>query len=208
MTVQETNTSQYPVIVKPSGRFTVTNNATGATVFSQNVGGLTPLLTTLQPGQSVTTGATWNPTQVGTFNVTYEDAFATKGIQLAVASPASGTPPSSPVKNPSPVAANLTTASRGKNIFITLTLKNVSATAVTLPPASTSDGFSVLAGSTLIWHSPLISPAVKTRTLAPGASITVQAVWNGKPNQKVAAKLVSVYTIKASWGGYSASTSI
>jgi hypothetical protein len=204
ITATETNTSQYPVVVKPSGHFTVTNTQTGTIVFNQSTGGLTTVLATLQPGHSVTRMATWDPAQAGPFTIAYQDVGVVKSLAVQVAS--NSTTPPVPT---SPVASSLSTARRGTKIMIMFTLKNVSAAAVALPPVSLSDGFSVLAGSTVIWHTPLNARSIKTRTLAPGASITIEAVWNGRPNVRGAAKATaSAHTIVAKLGPYVASAKV
>ena len=120
-----------------------------------------------------------------------------------------------PIQNQQPIIATLTTSRQqfraGQSVVFTLTLRNASGQTVTIPPSSTSDGFSVISGSTMVWHTARTTRAVKAkaRILLPGQSVTFQAVWNGKLSQRPSAKVsAGSYTILASEGGYSAETTI
>jgi hypothetical protein len=239
MTFTETNTSSQPVTVDygPSvDGFDVTRD--GVPVWQSNAG-INPMIIiadTLGPGQSLTLHATWNgvPGQGltnlgprGTYTVTNQldpnGASATFEIG-PIASPPSQPPsnppsdhpplpPPSPPPNSSPITVSLTTnhqgVRRGQPVVIALTLKNSSDNPVAISPPSSGDGFSVLSGSTAVWHSARQARTAKGRTLLPGASVTFQAVWAGRLNQKGAKQLAGgVYTVEGSEGGYPASTTI
>ena len=121
-----------------------------------------------------------------------------------------------PVPNPQPIAVSLTTNHQqygpGQSVVISFTLKNTSSQTITIPPSSASDGFSVISGSTMIWHTSRTTRAIKAkaRTLSPGQSITYQATWNGKPISPHAAKKLPAgsYTVLVMEAGYSAETTI
>ena len=98
LTFNETNTSSIPVVVSPSGTFTITNAATNVAVFSQNVGQSTPV--TLQPGQSLTQTATWTATEAGSFGLAYDNDEVTSDATFQVVQANAPTTP--PVQNPNP----------------------------------------------------------------------------------------------------------
>jgi len=210
ITFTETNTSSYPAVVLPSGSFTVTNDATYITVFSQSVDQNAPILT-LQPGQSLTQTATWNPMQPGMYGLSYQNGNVATDGTVGV-TPASSAP-APPAQDPPPVAETLATNLQayrtGHTVVMTLTLKNASSQSVAITPNPSSDGFSVLSGSTKVWHSARNTRATKARTLLPGESITLRSVWNRTSNQRGTKKLAAgLYTVEASMGGYSASATI
>jgi len=209
ITFTETNTSSVPIIVDPGGNFSVTNAATNVTVFTQGVDQNAQNVT-LQPGQSLTQTATWNATQPGTYDLAYQGASVGADGSIQVTSAPS---PSPPLQNQPLVSVSVTTKHqeyrKGETVVMTLTLKNTSSQSVAVPPSSSSDGFSVLAGSTEVWHSARRTRTAKARTLSPGESITVHAVWNSKSSPRAANKQARVlYTVEASEGGYSAATTI
>jgi len=210
MTFIETNTSGFPIIVVPSGSFTVTNDVTNATVFTEGVDQNAPIVT-LQPGQSLTQTATWNGAQPGNYDLNYQNADAgTFGSIQVTPAPSA---PAPPVQNPQPVTETVTTSLQthhnGHTVVMTLTLQNTSSQSVVISPNPSSDGFTVFSGSTKVWHSARSTRAIKARTLLAGESITLRAVWNGKPNQRGTKKPAGgLYTVEASEGGYSAGATI
>ncbi len=221
MTFTETNTSDQPINVDegPSiDGFDVTHN--GASVWESNWG-INPMVLvaqTLAPGQSLTLKATWNGSPspglfsgmpVGTFTVTnqLDPQAASATFQIGPSTP-SPTPPT-----PSLVSASVATKQRathdGQTVLITLTLTNTSGQSVTISPNSTSDGFRVLSDSTQVWHSSRSPRIARSRTLAPGETITFQAVWNSKAHPRGENTLArGPYTVVASMAGYSAATTI
>src|SRR5262249_48972785 len=99
MTFVETNTSSFPIIVLPSGTFTVTNTATGVAVFSQNVVGQNAF-STLLPGQSITKTASWTATEPGNYGLDYSNGQLRTDGSFQVVQTLSGT--GAPVQNPPP----------------------------------------------------------------------------------------------------------
>ncbi len=205
VTLTETNTSAYPVVLVPLGTFTVSNLLTGSLDFSQTSVLSQP--TKLEPGQWLNRTVTWVPRQTGAFNFAYQDAqTGYVGVnQFQVTKTAPNQPGS-------PISLDLTTNRahyrEGQAVVLTLTLKNRSTSDITLTPGQ-GDGFSVLSGSTVIWHSPQGTSRALGRTVAPGKSITLRLVWNGKPNQDALKKLTpGTYTVEALLGGYTATTTI
>jgi hypothetical protein len=239
ITVTETNTSQFPVYLNPTGEFTVKNNLTGATVFSQFVG-LTVASETLKAGQTVTWSATWVPIQAGNFSINYHDSAVAMTTQVPVAfapptrmppwlAPPTPTPTPAPTPTPTPptptpipkpppapkppIVANVSTNQKvyrsGQAVVVTLTLENTTGKAITLAPNAKTDGFYIDFGSTKVWYSALTPTSVKSKTLAPGATMTLRTVWNGHSTLKGATKLApGVYKIVGSLGGHTATATI
>jgi hypothetical protein len=114
--------------------------------------------------------------------------------------------PSTPA--PSPIAVTVgmdhPTYRKGHPVRMTATLHNVSDSAVALAPNSNGDGFTVLEGSTVVWHSARTS----SRTLEPGHSVKLTAVWNGKAHLPGATLAPGTYTIEAVEGSDSGSSTI
>jgi hypothetical protein len=227
MTFRETNVSTRPVTVEdgPSiDGFTVSRD--GAVVWRSNAG-INPLyirLETLQPGQSLTLTATWDGVPnggsapvPGQFLVSnqLEPQAATATITIAgPGSSSTGQAPSTPnAPGGDPpaassvalsVATNHPTYRLGHPVRITMILHNAGHRPVDLAPGSQADGFTVLQGTTPIWHR--ARPV--SRRIEPGRSIKLTAVWDGKPGQAVAAIASGTYTVEAVAGGESASTTI
>jgi hypothetical protein len=228
MTFQETNVSSQPVSVEdgPSiDGFTISRD--GAVVWQSN-SGINPLyiaLETLQPGQSLTLTATWNGIPIGgsapasgTFVISNQLAPTAATATVAISSstspspapPVTDPPPTSapPVAGSSPialsVATNHPTYHRDHPVRITLRLHNVGRSPIELTPDSNLDGFTVLQGSTEIWHS--ARPVV--RRIKPGHSIKLTADWNGRPGQPDATIAPGTYTIEAVEGGEAVSTTV
>ncbi len=206
ITLTETNTSDYPVALDPTGTFTVSSLLTGKSVFSEN-SALTAIPVTLQPGQWLDRTVTWIPTETGTFNFAYQDAqIGYIGInQFQVTKTA-------PTQSVSPIAVELTPNRQqyreGQAVVLMLTVKNTTSSVVTLTPVA-GDGISVLSGSTVVWHSSAGTSRIERRSLAPGKTISLRVAWNGKPNQNELKQLKpGVYAIEASFGGYVATTTI
>jgi hypothetical protein len=96
LTFIETNTSSVPVVVLPSGTFTITNAATNVAVFSQSVGQSTAV--TLQPGKSLTETATWTATEPGNYGLSYQNSEVETYGTFQVVQPS--TPTNPPAQNP------------------------------------------------------------------------------------------------------------
>jgi len=190
MTFTETNTSTKPVSIGigPSNSgFDVVHD--GMIVWASNAG-IQPQyirLETLQPGQSVTLNATWNgipnrgPTSIptGSFTVTNQQApagaSATFTIQPAPAGQLTFT-----------LTTDQSTYQVGQPINMTFTESNTSTQPVTISLGPTNTGFDVVHDGTVVWKSnagnqPLVP--VQLETLQPGQSVTLNATWNGIPNE-------------------------
>jgi hypothetical protein len=150
------------------------------------------------------------PSAPGPINSQPSDAGASGATS---SSTASGSIPSSvgdPVVNPSPITVAVTTDHpvyrRGQPVHIRLAVTDNGHGATSLASDPTADGFRVYRGSTLVWRS---RPGLRARTLQPGKSIHLTAVWNGRPNQPGVNRLgPGTYTIQAEEGGFSGSTTI
>jgi hypothetical protein len=226
MTFRETNVSSQPVTVQdgPSiDGFIVSHD--GAVVWRSNAG-INPLyirLETLQPGQSLTLTATWDGVPDGSsapvpgqfvISNQLEPQAATATITIAAPGSLPGQAPPTPddpgVAPPAASSLELSVATNhrayrvGHPVRITMILHNAGHTPVDLAPGSIADGFTVLEGTTPIWHR--ARPA--SRRIEPGRSIRLTAVWDGKPGQTVAAIAPGIYTIEAVADGESASTTI
>lgn len=232
MTFRATNVSSQPITVEegPSiDGFTV-SRGDGTVVWRSNAG-INPMfiaLDVLQPGQSLSLSATWdgipnggNAPATGTFVISDQLAPTAATATVTISDSASTAPPGEnpPVADPppvsvppgtgsSPVALSVTTNHptyrSGHPVRMTVTLRNTGHSPVDLASGANGDGFTVLEGSTAIWHAarPL------SRKLAAGRSIKLTAVWDGKPGQADAAIAPGVYTIEAVEGGESGSTTV
>jgi hypothetical protein len=85
-----------------------------------------------------------------------------------------------------------------------MTLHNVGHSPVELVPRADAAGFTVLQGSTEIWHwaRPL------TGRLKPGHSIKLTAVWSGRTGPADVTIAPGIYTVEAVEGGQSVSTTV
>jgi hypothetical protein len=206
ITLTEINGSAHPVVLAPTGTFSVTNAKTGSTVFSE-ASDLTASPVTLEPGQWLIRTATWIPSRTGTYQFTYQDG------QVGELRPNQFTVTYTPANQPTlPISLDLTTNRpqyrEGQYVVLSLTVTNTSAYAVTLTP-NLDDGFSVRSLSRVVWHASEGSMRGLTQSIAPGKSITLHLVWNGKANQP-GIKMLSPgsYTLEATLAGNTATTTI
>jgi hypothetical protein len=111
----------------------------------------------------------------------------------------------------SPVDVSLTTSNptvrKGHPVRVTMTMTDVSNAPVTLPGGGAAE-FTLIKGSTPIWHRVVSSSSVHPRTLEPGQSIELSAIWNGKAPSAGVPLTAGSYTLTASDGGYSGSTTL
>jgi hypothetical protein len=86
-------------------------------------------------------------------------------------------------------------------------LQNVSGSVIYVVADAKTDGITVSKGSTVIWRSSQVgSNASGPQTVQPGSNVTLNAVWNGRANQRGAKRLgPGFYTIQVTEGGYAAS---
>ncbi len=78
-----------------------------------------------------------------------------------------------------------------------------------MTPDRKLDRIMVLKGSRVVWQSRRSVFARRVRTLHPGETIKLSAVWNGRPNQPGTTKLTpGTYTIAADVDGHDATTTI
>lgn len=230
MTLRETNVSSQPVTVKdgPSiDGFTVSRG--GVVVWRSNAG-INPLyirLETLQPGQSLTLTATWDgiPTGgsapvSGTFAISNQLAPTAASAVVAISSSASAaTPPAStdtppgptpPAADTSPLELSIKTTHPtyrgGHPVRMAVILHNNGRSPVDLGSGPDAGGFIVLVGPTAIWHRAW--PV--SRRIAPGHSLELTVVWNGRAGRTDAAMAPApgIYTIEALAGDDAASTTI
>jgi hypothetical protein len=233
LTATETNTSTQAItILNTQDQFTVMGYG-GVTLPATNVSSSNPIVT-LQPGQSQTFTATWNPSggqgssasPTGYYRVLFQDNFqGTTSPQFVIDGPStnSGTTDStsgqlpgsstSSTQNAPPVSASLTTnhptGHFGQPVRLTITLKNVTKKSERLTPHLSTDGITVLEGSTVVSRMIRSLLTSKARTLKPGQSIQLTSTWNGKPNQAGLKKLnLGSYTVEVNQAGYSASATI
>ena len=120
---------------------------------------------------------------------------------------------SQPTPNPPSVTAIVTTnhatSHAGKPVHIKITLKNIANTNAQLASHAGADGITVLEGSTVIARTTKSLLTPKARTLKPGQSLQLTALWNGKPNQAGEHKIAAgMYTIEVDEGGYTASAKV
>jgi len=226
-TFTETNNGTHPVQVvygPVNDGFDVTQS--GSLVWQSNAG-VNPMflrLDTLEPGQSVVLHDTWNgvPNQsnsttaaVGTFTVTnqLDPTGASATFQIASS-------PSDPIAPPPPeliapaVTATLATGRSiyqiGHRVSLTLTLTNSGSQPVAVDPLSSTAGFTLARGSTVVWRSPGTRLAARAvQSLAPGQSIEIRRIWMGIPNQHgVKTLMPGLYQVEGSAGGYTAAATI
>jgi hypothetical protein len=93
---------------------------------------------------------------------------------------------------------------------MTLTIMNPTIKTVSLTPNAAVDGITISQGSTVIWHSSrVIASRGAALTLQGGKGIRLTSVWNGRSNQGGPKRpMPGVYTVRATEGGYSATTTI
>lgn len=102
------------------------------------------------------------------------------------------------------VATNHPSYHKGQKVRMTVTLENTGGDAVSLARGS-SGRLTLLEGTTPIWHRASIVGKAGHR-LRPGHSVTLSAVWNGKAHDVGVSMSTGTYTLVASAGGTSAST--
>jgi hypothetical protein len=88
-----------------------------------------------------------------------------------------------------------------------MVLQNISDSAVNVSPNAATDGIKVSQGATVVWRSSRIVPNASTsQTVQPGGNLTLNAVWNGRTNQRGVKRLgPGMYTMQVTEGGYTAS---
>jgi hypothetical protein len=211
-TAVETNVSDQPItILNSNDTFTVLG--AGAITLPSSSGSVGNSIVLLQSGQSQTFTAAWNPAlspgfgtnPSGTDTVLFQDNFQGTGSAPFVVEGLSADP------NSANVAATLTashaTSQPGKPVRFALKLKNLAKTRASLDFGPAASGIVILDGSTVVWKRRLATPAAKT--LRPGKTIKLEALWTGKPNQAgVKTVAPGTYTIIFDAGGYAASTEI
>jgi Intracellular proteinase inhibitor len=107
------------------------------------------------------------------------------------------------------LTTNHATSHAGKPVRIKITLKNIAKTNAQLAAHAGADGVTVLDGSTVIARTTKSLLSSKARTLKPGQSLHLMALWNGKPNQAGLKQIVAGnYTIEVNEGGYTASANV
>ena len=84
----------------------------------------------------------------------------------------------------SALATNRQSYRHGQSVRATLVLQNVGDSAINVSPNANTDGITVSDGSTVVWRSSrIVSKGSTSQTVQPGGNMTMNAVWNGRPNQ-------------------------
>jgi Intracellular proteinase inhibitor len=96
----------------------------------------------------------------------------------------------------------------GQSVRATLVIQNVSDSSITVSHNANTDGITVSLGAKMVWRSSRTVPNASIQQMVqPGGSVSWNAVWNGRSNQRGAKHLgPGTYTIQATEGGYSATT--
>jgi Intracellular proteinase inhibitor len=187
-----------------SGTFEITNQLNSST-------SATVTITTATPTPAPTPAPT-PPPPGGVTNPTPTPLPITMPVagQNPMSQDPTSDPPATPVSSPSPIALSVSTDHptyrKGHKVRMTMTLQNVSDSTVNLPIVSVQQ-FTVLEGSTPVWHWGRAISGVGSLSLKPGQSVSFTADWNGKAHQAGVSIAAGTYTIEASDGNYSGSTS-
>jgi hypothetical protein len=96
---------------------------------------------------------------------------------------------------------------QGQKTRVTVTLTDVGHSSITLPRKGVAD-FTLSDGNTTVWHRAVSAKSVRPRVLRPGQSINLSAVWHGRAHAAGATLAAGIYTLTASDGGYSGSTTV
>jgi hypothetical protein len=165
--------------------------------------GQPPTTPTPAPGAPIVTNPAPVSTPVGTAPISVPSSTSTsQGSQTTPSTTGS-------VPDPSPIALSIgmnhPTYRKGHPVRMTATLHNVGDSAVQLTPNSSADGFTVLEGSTVVWH---VAARTSAGTLKPGQSVKLAAVWNGRLHQPGTTIAPGTYTIEAIEGSDSGSSTI
>jgi hypothetical protein len=156
------------------------------------------------PSPPTTTPPTNNPQPIGVAPSPQSPTSTPISQDPNPSSPTTATP-ASPIAVS--VTANGSTVRKGHGVRMTITLKDVSNAPVTLPGRSAAE-FTLLEGTTPIWHRATSASSVRPRTLQPGRSAALSVVWNGQASAPGVPLVARTYTVEASDGGYSGSTTL
>jgi hypothetical protein len=128
------------------------------------------------------------------------------------ADPPTDPPIDPPASSSSPVTVSIATDHPtdriGHRVRMTMTVHNDGTSVVDLDPKANGSGFTIFDGSTPVWHSPGTVSMRRARKLEPGHSIKLDAVWNGKSGLADVSLAPGIYTIEATEGGHSSSTTL
>jgi len=103
------------------------------------------------------------------------------------------------------VATKHPTYHQGQHVRMVVTVQNSGSGAVSLSKAS-SGGLTLFEGSTPVWHRASITGKGGSRSIKPGHSVMLSAVWNGKVHNAGMPLAAGAYTLIAIAGGASGST--
>jgi hypothetical protein len=185
-----------------SGTFKITNQSNPNTSATVTIGNTTTPTTT-PPAPNPPTGVVTSPTPTPSPITT-----PVAGQNPTSQDPPSD-PPATPVSAPSPIAVSVSTDHpsyrKGHNVRMTMTLQNVSDSTVNLPITSVRE-FTVLEGSTPVWHRGRAISGIGSMSLKPGQSVKFTADWTGKAHQSGVPLAAGTDTVEASDGSYSGST--
>ncbi len=209
----------------PTGTTTPTPTPTGTTTPTPTpTGTTTPTPTptgTTTPTPTPTVTPTPTPSQTPTSTSTPTPTPTTTPTPVPSPTP---TPTSTPTPTPtttistsqaptsSPMLATLSTNRQsyrpGQSVRATLVFQNVSDSSIAVSHNANTDGITVSLGAKMVWRSSRTVPNASIQQMVqPGGSVSWNAVWNGRSNQRGAKHLgPGTYTIQATEGGYSATT--
>jgi Intracellular proteinase inhibitor len=234
LTATETNVSDQAITLLNTNDQFIVMGSDGVTLAAVSVSSSNPIVT-LQPGQSQTFAATWDtsslagstPSPTGNYTALFQDnfqgatspEFVIEGSATTSPAPPGGSSPNPPPsggsssqsQNPSGVAliltTNDTTNPRREPLRIQVTLKNTARTSAKLAADASNSRLTVRDGSAVIWTKNLLAP--KARTLKPGQSLRLTALWNGKPNLAGVSTIgPGLYTLEVDENGSVASSEI
>jgi DNA polymerase IIIc chi subunit len=204
LTYTATNVSSVPVTVLDiPGTFSIQKEQPNGdtTVFSQvGTGGS---LVTLQPGQSLTQTATWNPAGVQVPAGSYVANFS---------GPWNGSTTTFQVGAPGSISTSLTTNQAdyafGTPVKITLTLSNQSNKRVKLIPSKSSNEIALYRGGQLVWQTRKL-PFKGTQSISADRSVELRGTISDRTTTRPSARLASGdYTLEVFYDGYMASQTI
>lgn len=227
LTATETNTSDQPVTIPDSNDNFVLPGPTTVTIPSTNATANGPFVT-LQPGQSETFTATWDPdanpaspAPAGTYPVSFQDTFQGfwgHSIVIDPQTPTGGgstSPPGSTgsTSTAAPLAMTVMaspepTGSSGP-LRIRLTLDNVSKEKVKLAAFAGRAEITLLRGSTVVATASKRLSVRQAQNLRPGRSLHLTTELAIRPSRSKSQALEpGTYTLEVEDGGYTAETTL
>ena len=173
---------------------------------------------TSSPTPTNTPAPTPTTTPISTKTPTPTPTLPSTTIPVAPVALPIPTPTPTPTTTPTPVSSvlkltlttNRAVYRRGSAVRLMLTLNNTGSSAIGLTPNASTDGITVRHGSTVIWHlARSIGSNGSPLAIERGASTQLSTTWNGRSSPGGPKRLLpGLYTIVATEGGYTATTTI